>query len=340
MSKPRNTDAVDKNSATFNVVDGMLFFELSGRLDKSEYYEFRDEVKQYGFNWYRPDQGFRAKWSPAAEDFILAHGADIRFLEDEDDADSRHTRFLSYSTNAEARSDAAYKESNEMGKVMQGEPIKVGHHSEKRHRRDVIRVNRLTRASVNERAKSEYWERRAAATVRRAKNRLKAPQITRRIDKLEAGQRKCVRESNFKRWWKQNGSYHQSNLEYEEAPLEERTVLAVSRKHFAKTRRHWNRWYAFYELRLEYERALLAAATPLPLDQEDQVMLEKGGGVSYGGKWYEIKRVNKKSVTILGWLYPSGTWRAPREEIRQVVSKTQWQDMIKERDRRLAEEKE
>ena len=42
-----------------------------------------------------------------------------------------------------------------------GQPILVGHHSEKRHRRDIERMHRYTDKSIEEYKKAKYYERRA-----------------------------------------------------------------------------------------------------------------------------------------------------------------------------------
>ena len=68
-----------------------------------------------------------------------------------------------YADNADKRSNAAYEASNE-GKdfLSLGEPIKVGHHSEKWHRALIERNWKRMEKSVNEAAKAEAYRERTA----------------------------------------------------------------------------------------------------------------------------------------------------------------------------------
>lgn len=78
-------------------------------------------------------------------------------------------RLNGYASNAQKRSDKFYEASNE-GKdfLSLGEPIKVGHHSEHRHRALIERNwNRMAKSieelklAENYERRAEYWERRA-----------------------------------------------------------------------------------------------------------------------------------------------------------------------------------
>lgn len=78
-------------------------------------------------------------------------------------------RLSGYASNAQTRSDKYHEASNE-GKdfLSLGEPIKIGHHSEKRHRALIERNwNRMAKSmeelklAENYERRAEYWERRA-----------------------------------------------------------------------------------------------------------------------------------------------------------------------------------
>lgn len=84
-------------------------------------------------------------------------------------AKAKAERYLNHASNAEKRGDSYYDRSQE-GKdfLSLAEPIKIGHHSEKRHRALIERTQRNFGKYVEENKKSEaytdkaeYWEQRA-----------------------------------------------------------------------------------------------------------------------------------------------------------------------------------
>lgn len=71
-------------------------------------------------------------------------------------------RFKELAKKFEAQSTQAYEQSNKIGSFIPfGQPILIGHHSEKRHRRDIDRINRYMGQSVELSNKAEYYEKRA-----------------------------------------------------------------------------------------------------------------------------------------------------------------------------------
>jgi len=85
-------------------------------------------------------------------------------------AKNKAERLEKAAINAEIKSDKYYRASNEGADFLSlGEPIKVGHHSEKRHRALIERNNNRMSKSVEFSKKSEeyesrvsYWEKRAS----------------------------------------------------------------------------------------------------------------------------------------------------------------------------------
>lgn len=85
----------------------------------------------------------------------------------EDEQEARKERLLERAEKAEQRAAAAEKgASDRAGMIPMGQPILVGHHSERRHRRDLERINRGFDKAHEERAKAEELRRRAAAVGR------------------------------------------------------------------------------------------------------------------------------------------------------------------------------
>lgn len=101
-------------------------------------------------------------------------------------AEARADRLESRATSKKIESEAAYKGAKDIAKhIPFGQPILVGHHSEKRHRRDLEKIERGYRKSFEAQAESEHLERRAKAS-RRESDRRKDPNFAqRRIEELK-----------------------------------------------------------------------------------------------------------------------------------------------------------
>ncbi|MBX2987796.1 MAG: DUF3560 domain-containing protein [Bdellovibrionaceae bacterium] len=71
-------------------------------------------------------------------------------------------RYQTYAANAEARAESRYNTARAIGSAIPlGQPILVGHHSERRHRRDIERIDQNMRKSVEESDKAAYLKGRA-----------------------------------------------------------------------------------------------------------------------------------------------------------------------------------
>lgn len=81
-----------------------------------------------------------------------------------------------------------------MDMIPLGQPIlRVGHHSEGRHRRDLARIDSLMGKGVEQGREADEAERRARAASATQRQRESAPTTKRRIDKLEADRRYIVK---------------------------------------------------------------------------------------------------------------------------------------------------
>lgn len=76
--------------------------------------------------------------------------------------EARAERFREYAENAAKRATAAFNASNDVvANIPLGQPILVGHHSEKAHRRALERSNSAMMRSVHESEKAAYYARKA-----------------------------------------------------------------------------------------------------------------------------------------------------------------------------------
>lgn len=102
-------------------------------------------------------------------------------------AEDRAGRFGEYADNAAGRSHAAWQRSHQISeRFWMGQPILVGHHSERGARRDQQRMDDTMRRSIAEDDKAGYWADRAAAAEKYQDRRESVPRTLRRIEKLEA----------------------------------------------------------------------------------------------------------------------------------------------------------
>lgn len=179
--------------ATYSPEDNKLRLYAGGRLDKETY----NQVRSIGFRWAPRQELFVAPmWTPAREDLLIELCGEIG---DEDTslvdrAEKRAERFENYS---EKRAEDAHNAKEGVQAITDhipfGQPILVGHHSEKRARKDAERIENGMRKAVKMWETSEYWKDRAAGALRHAKYKEKPQVRARRIKKIEAERRKLIR---------------------------------------------------------------------------------------------------------------------------------------------------
>jgi hypothetical protein len=189
------------HQATINFEDGNIRFWAHERLPKDEY----NKVREMGLRSKRGEQCFIGSWSPRLVDFLAEKYGIEELAEDGTDlmerAESRSEYYGQYSDNAKQRSDAAYQASNaDVAGIPLGQPILVGHHSERRHRNAIERSHRNMRKSIDEGARSDYWASRAERAVKAQEYKQRPDVISRRIEKLEAQLRKHQRNTDKDRW--------------------------------------------------------------------------------------------------------------------------------------------
>ncbi|MGW5877823.1 DUF3560 domain-containing protein [Nocardiopsis terrae] len=179
----------------------------------------------------------------------------------------RADRFEEYANNAGRRSQAAFDRGTELSEHRPpGQPILNGHPSAPRARRDQERISGAMERGVKEDRKSSYWNSRQAGVERNLEKRYDPRVIARRIERLEARLRKIDRDIDDP--W--NESHRQQLLANRPEAEEE---LAFWRTQLA-----------------EHQEAGVKLYGPDDFNKGDFALIS--------GVWCEIKRVNKKSITI------------------------------------------
>lgn len=176
-------------TATYSPEDNKLRLYASGRLDSDLYQESR----VCGFKWAPKQDLFYAHWTPKAEDFLLQL---VDEIDDEaisllDRAIDRSDRFSGYSEKRLNEAEQEYSRVQELtDNIPPGQPILIGHHSEKAARKIANKVEKSAEKTTRLWETSKYWEYRANSVIRSANFKDRPDVRARRIKKLEAENRK------------------------------------------------------------------------------------------------------------------------------------------------------
>lgn len=180
-------------TATYSPDDNKLRLYASTRLDAETF----ARVKACGFKWAPKQELFVAPmWTPAREDLLLDLAGDIG---DEDSslvdrAEERAERFEDYSDKRANDADRARATVDAIAKhIPMGQPILIGHHSERHARRDAEKIENGMRKAVKMWKTSQYWTGRAAGALAHAKYKELPAVRARRIKTIEADKRKVER---------------------------------------------------------------------------------------------------------------------------------------------------
>jgi len=181
-------------SATYSPEDNKLRLSASSRLPADTY----KRVSEAGFIWAPKQEIFVAgRWTPDREDLLRELCGEIDDEEStlEERAAARAERFEVYSEKRGNEAESARAHVHTIAQRFEfGQPILVGHHSEKRARRDAEKIDTGMRRAVRLHETARYWERRAARVQRHASYKADPGARERRIKKLEAEQRSHKRD--------------------------------------------------------------------------------------------------------------------------------------------------
>lgn len=341
--------------ATYSPDDNKLRLYPSCRLAPDLY----TRVKATGFKWAPKQELFVAPaWTPAREDLLIELCGEIA---DEDKslvdrAEARAERFQDYSAKRHNDATQARKSVSVIADgIPFGQPILVGHHSEKRARRDAEKIQNGMEKAVKMWEQSRYWSARATGAIHHAKY-LERPDVrARRIKKIEAENRKAVKEKQslekLLRFWSKPEIPLQEALQVcscfdrggvilphgemywsaWSALTDGKTTVEEIRKQrlesLPKTIASYDRWINHYENRLTYERAMLEQAGGTIADKTGP---ETGGGcrcwASPMNGWSYIQKVNKVSVTVLRNWGNGGrdfTQTIPFDKLKGIMTKAE-----------------
>ncbi|MGI5526881.1 DUF3560 domain-containing protein [Streptomyces syringium] len=236
-------------------------------------------------------------------------------------AEDRTERYEDRAGRAASSRDAHYQRAHDIADgIPPGQPILIGHHSEGRARRDRDRMHNAMHKSVAESKRADYWADRAQAAAHYKAFRENPPRTLRRIEKLQAELRRV------EKWQagKSAGGFTR-NIGNPE------TVAELKRRHEELTEE------------IGYWQQLIKKAEEDGFKVWSSADFKKGDYVRRSrGTWYEVLRVNKKSVTIphihngigkqvvhadqnhLDW-----TWLLPYDEVSGRKSAEEMRELLK-----------
>lgn len=325
-------------SATYDPADNKLRIRCTGRLDSTLGPELYARVRATGFKWAaRQDLFVAPAWSPEREELLVEIAGEVC---DEDTslverADQRAERFEEYQENRKADAGAARQGVAAIAdNIPLGQPILVGHHSERRARRDAERIRSGMVKTISLWRTAEYWARRAAGAKRHARYKELPAVRARRIKGLESEGRKweaaLKRASRLLDLWtrlhepdslkRKDGqpttffdrALHLANQngadgwgtwsDLKDGKVTPEEVQQRCIPFYTAESARTARWVEHTQHRLAYERAMLADGGGLAADRFD---LQPGGRVLRRGKWFPIAKVNGRngkviSVTVVG----------------------------------------
>jgi SAM-dependent methyltransferase len=315
-------------TATYSPDDNKLRLYSLGRLDADTY----ARAHAAGFRFAPKQDLFVAPaWTPSREDLLLELCGEIG---DEDTglverAEARAERFDEY---REKRGDEAQAARAAVARIADniplGQPILVGHHSERHARKDAERIENGMRRAVRLWETSQYWQARAAGALRHAKYKERPDVRHRRIKTLEADQRRQQRvldeAQRYLAGWQcdglsreaamvlANGSYLSQRFPLADFPrdppasqyegdmglwsalhdgvIDVAQARAICLRTYPATIAHAQRWLAHYAHRIAYERAMLDEQGGIVGERQE---IAVGGRVKVRGEWLTVLRVNK-----------------------------------------------
>lgn len=277
------------------------------------------------------------KWTPEREDLLTELCGEIG---DEDTSlvDRAEVRAERFEVYGEKRGDEAERAREAVASIADniplGQPILVGHHSERHARRDAERIENGMRKAIKLWETSTYWVRRAAGALAHAKYKERPDVRARRIKTIEADKRRAERAAKtaeaFGRLWatlhepnsikRKDGAettfldraLHVSGLgsgsrfglwsELRDGKTTPEAAQAEAVASNAQIAARGRREIAHCDNRLAYERAMLAESgyvpPPKPKSKATLPLLNYSGAVSYRNPYHRGEVVTAEAVGI------------------------------------------
>ena len=182
--------------ATYSAEDNKLRLYASERLDAELY----AVVKEAGFKWAPRQELFVApKWTPSREDLCIELAGEITAEQTTiiERAEAKAGRLDNLAVKRGQESNSFFNAATKIAERFHGgQPILVGHHSERKARRDQEKMNAAMQKAAKAQDAVSYWNYRAEGVERHANRKGNANVRARRIKTLLAELRDRQRDIN------------------------------------------------------------------------------------------------------------------------------------------------
>ncbi|TDH47220.1 DUF3560 domain-containing protein [Mycobacterium eburneum] len=194
-----------------------------------------------------------------------------------------------------AAADAAWAAEHRAVEVLPpgGEPIKIGHHSERRHRRAIARAHDATRRAITATEDAHAADERAQVAAAAAARRHNPVTVKNRIDKLQAEQRADQRTLEGHRRVVARTANHTYVDEFGPAEGRHREHIIARMAQRQDEITYWTNIYT------AQQDAGLAST-------HSRDTITKGDLIKYRGHWYTVVRANTKTVSV--HLHDGASW--------------------------------
>lgn len=162
-----------------------------------------------------------------------------------------------------------------------GEPIKIGHHSEGRHRRSIEKAHNALGRAVEAHGATAVAEHRAETAAKSSAARYSVVQVANRIDKIRTEIRGVERVLNG--YTRHPGSPYKEQVPPAEGRRREAQLSLLEEHKDAEA--YWQS--------IRDEQVADGRATDY-----DKSSIAKDGAVKIKGSWMRVKRANPKTVTV------------------------------------------
>lgn len=183
-------------TATYSVEDNKLRLYSTTRLDQETY----EKVKALGFKWAPKQELFIApKWTPKREDLCIELAGEIESEETTlaERAEAKAARIDEAIENKQRQANAFSKAADSISeRFAYGQPILVGHHSERKARKDHEKMDRAMRNASDCIKTAQWLAYKAEGVEAHANYKNRSDVRARRIKTLLAELRDCQRQLN------------------------------------------------------------------------------------------------------------------------------------------------